>query len=265
MEDFFFEFNDDKSGLVVTYRYGVKGVVEFPSSHEIDGVTYPVVKIGGLEFRDRAYGLRGFSDQTGVVIPDSVTEIDKDAFRYCESLKHVEIPNSVKRIGSGAFFDCISLTNIVIPDSLSEIEDSVFSGCKNLNEIVIPNSVKRIGNEAFSECYKLKRITLPNSLVSIGDECFRFCFGLEHIALPNSLKRIGEDAFKYSKWNAVTFPNEAFRQAFLYCYDPPEDAVYEVKDYRFESFVMNNFGHRPGKYHFEAIVFDDAADDCNAC
>jgi len=40
---------------------------------------------------------------TNVIIPDSVTRIDDDAFFGCSGLTSIEIPNSVASIGHTAF------------------------------------------------------------------------------------------------------------------------------------------------------------------
>lgn len=42
-----------------------------------------------------------------VILGDSVTEIDDDAFMDCTSLYEIDIPNSVTEIGNRAFEGCI--------------------------------------------------------------------------------------------------------------------------------------------------------------
>lgn len=49
-----------------------------------------------------------------VVIPESVTEIEYEAFRECEKLKSVVIPESVETIGSSAFQYCKGLESVTI-------------------------------------------------------------------------------------------------------------------------------------------------------
>ncbi|MBR1859967.1 MAG: leucine-rich repeat protein, partial [Selenomonadaceae bacterium] len=43
---------------------------------------------------------------TSVNIPNSVINIDFEAFAYCTGLTSLTIPNSNTRIGDGAFYRC---------------------------------------------------------------------------------------------------------------------------------------------------------------
>jgi hypothetical protein len=49
---------------------------------------------------------------TSVIIPNSVTTIDKTAFQSCTNLTSVTIPASVTSIGNSAFFGCDTLTSV---------------------------------------------------------------------------------------------------------------------------------------------------------
>ena len=81
--------------------------------------THPVGSVGS-----RAFG--NCDELTGIVIPDSVTNIESFAFYECTGLTGVTIGEQVKNIGSWAFAFCSGLTNVMFPDSLTRIEDDAF-------------------------------------------------------------------------------------------------------------------------------------------
>ena len=132
---------------------------------------------------------------TELIIPNSVTRIDKCAFYHCSSLKSVTIPNSVTSIGSDAFIGCTGLTSVTIGNSVTSIGSSAFAGCSSLKNITTGNSVTYIGGSAFSGCGGLTSITIPNSVTSIGHSAFENCSGLTSITIPNSVTSIGDFAF----------------------------------------------------------------------
>ena len=49
-----------------------------------------------------------------ITIPNSVTSIGNEAFRYCKSLTSVSIGNSVTSIGNYAFHYCSDLASITV-------------------------------------------------------------------------------------------------------------------------------------------------------
>ena len=132
---------------------------------------------------------------TDVTIPESVTSISEQAFRYCSGLTSVTIPNSVTSIGEQAFYYCIGLTSVTIPNSVTSIGRETFRGCRGLTSVAIPNSVTSIGQSAFNGCSGLTSVDIPNSVTSIGYWAFSGCRGLISITIPNSVTSIGGGAF----------------------------------------------------------------------
>ena len=162
-----------------------------------------------------------------IVIPNSVTRIDKFAFYQCRNLSSIEIPSSVTNIGDSAFRDCTSLTSITIPfigerkdgtgntnfdiifgsrvpSSLknviitdgTNIARSAFKDCTGLTSIEIPDSVTSIGEGAFYNCTSLTSVEIPDSVTSIGRSAFFGCKNLESIVISNSVTNVARDAFK---------------------------------------------------------------------
>ena len=70
------------------------------------------------------------------------------------------IPNTVTEIGKNAFCYCSKMTSITIPDSVTTIGAGAFEGCSSLTEITIPQSVTSIGSDAFVYCGKLMAINI---------------------------------------------------------------------------------------------------------
>ncbi len=90
-----------------------------------------------------------------VFVPQGVTEIGNDAFRWGPVLRYIILPDSIVRIGDYAFSDCRDLVDISIPLNLKSIGARAFAWCINLRHLEIPDSVKNIGPDAFYRCNNL--------------------------------------------------------------------------------------------------------------
>ena len=59
-----------------------------------------------------------------VLLPDTVTEIEAEAFSGCTSLEKINTPNNLKTINEKAFLNCSSLKEISFPEGLTFIGDN---------------------------------------------------------------------------------------------------------------------------------------------
>ena len=139
---------------------------------------------------------------TSIKIPDSTVKIGCYAFANCSGLKSVDIPRSVKKISEG-MFACCGISSFTIPDWIVEIEEGAFCNCKNIKSITIPDTVEKIGKGAFYLCSALISINIPKTIQKIEDDAFCGCIcltsitfdGDESYAIPDSITEIGSNAF----------------------------------------------------------------------
>ncbi len=157
-----------------------------------------------------------------VILPDSITEIRRDAFNGCNLIKSIAIPNNVTHIREGAFHWCFNLESIKLPDNLQEIGNNAFIDCRQLKEVVIPDSVTTLGRDAFYACRNIESVTLSKSLTSISGGAFFRCSKLRSIYIPEGVTTIGSGAFEncYSL-QSIILPQslqEIQKWAFEKCY-----------------------------------------------
>lgn len=135
------------------------------------------------------------SSSTDIVLPPSVTSIEKWAFKNCICLQSIIFPNSLTSIGEGTFEGCQSLKAITLPDSVTSIGICAFRWCESLNSIILPNSLSTIETNNFYGCSSLRSIDLPPSINYIGDDAFEGCQSLKAIYFGNPTTTITGNPF----------------------------------------------------------------------
>ena len=143
-----------------------------------------------------------------IYIPDAVTEMGREVFYGCRSLRQVRLSPNLTKLDVYAFFGCQELEHIELPNSLEGIETFAFQACYKLKEIEIPASVRYIGGAAFDDCRAMHHVTFHEGLDSIGNSAFRNCLQLNDVTLPASLRVMEhcnfEDATLVARFKSVT-------------------------------------------------------------
>ena len=123
-----------------------------------------------------------------ITLPDTVTNIDTNAFSGCSSLSYIRFSGGLTNIGESAFSNCSALTVLLLPDRLKTIEKCAFSGCSSLKDLFFPASLTSIGSNAFSNCVKLVNLEYlgkTNSLSNSSNNVFSNSSYPTNLYLPN--------------------------------------------------------------------------------
>ncbi|MBQ4033905.1 MAG: leucine-rich repeat protein, partial [Paludibacteraceae bacterium] len=173
-----------------------------------------------------------------IKMPDTIAEIEDNAFEKCNGLARIILPNTLTKIGERAFLFCEDLKYVYIPASVTEIGTAPFSGCDNIEcieldpansvyrsgdgviikgdtalfgtpgykgTVTLPNTVRKLGKYCFFQ-NQLKQIVLPDSLTELEYLSLSSCKNLTEIVLPASLKSIGADSMSSLVIKELTIP-----------------------------------------------------------
>ena len=138
-----------------------------------------------------------------LIIDSSVKKIANFAF-YSQKLTSVVIPNSVTDIGYNAFKYNFDLKSVVISNSITIIQSDTFSGT-DLTSVVIPDSVVKIDRYAFFSNDELSLIKFGKSLIEIGDAAF-YGAAFVNLDIPDTVTTIASGAFSQNnKLKSITY------------------------------------------------------------
>lgn len=172
---------------------------------------------------------------TEILLPQSLTTIESNAFFYCLELQNVCIPNNVNTIKDYAFNQCSGIQafygKYASSDNRCLIKDGViisfatsgidtyntpldanaigkyaFSGA-TISSLTVTDNIKTIGFSAFS-LSRLKCVDLPNFITTIPSNAFISCYELTSCNIPSGVTTIGSTAFQ-NCWalKTITLPN----------------------------------------------------------
>jgi len=162
-----------------------------------------------------------------VVLPSSITSIEKNAFYSCSNLSEIVGMDRVGNVGNGAISYTALEKNseyiiagntlakyngkgkkVIIPEGVEVISEKAFyyskysgNGEDKLEEVVLPSTLKCIEKEAFSGRTVLKKINLPDGLLSIKYGAFADCKSLESLVIPASVTEIESCALPTNRYS----------------------------------------------------------------
>ena len=175
----------------VTLKNGVRSIGEdaFRDCSSLEGVIFENTVLEKIS--DGAFW--GCSALSSIALPDSVTEIERNAF-FETGLRNIQLPEKQTLIGGGAFCNCKNLKQVQLPPQLKELGEGAFFNCENLAQIQLPSQLNKLGTDAFRDCTSLDKIDIPAGLKQI--ESATFCnTGLTSVTLHEGLTKIEDWAF----------------------------------------------------------------------
>ena len=175
----------------VTLKNGVRSIGEdaFRDCSSLESVIFENTVLEKIS--DGAFW--GCSALSSIALPDSVTEIERNAF-FETGLRNIQLPEKLTLIGGGAFCNCKNLKQVQLPPQLKELGEGAFFNCENLTQIQLPAQLNKLGTDAFRNCTSLDKIDIPAGLTQIEPDTF--CnTGLTSVTLHEGLTKIEDGAF----------------------------------------------------------------------
>ena len=203
-------------------RIGRRKKYQVPCKVVINGVEFT---IDGIDYG--AY--RRNKTIRHLIIPDTITHLDEDAFRPMPNLRSVYIGKGVRILQMWNLGSCGKLQSLTIstenphlqvhdglvlskdgkmlytslfdrrhydiPDGVETVNQIAFWYNQRLESISFPSSLRTVGDNSFSFLPRLRKLVLPEGLEKISTQCFQMCENLEYVDLPSTLKQLDTHAF----------------------------------------------------------------------
>ncbi len=192
------------------------GVMNVPSTVEVDGVTYDVVLINGgalSEYAPRDRVERNIEDwdisrewtyPTSIVLPDSIRYIGGDAFAHHNywdeenevhnGLESVTLPKEVKWIENGAFVGSWLITEFKNLDAYGAESDNPY-------RLTSDGAIVSVWDENYLHTYPYgstaTEYTVPDDISGIGNSAFHDAMNLVSVTLPEGVRWLDNEAFAW--------------------------------------------------------------------
>ena len=158
-----------------------------------------------IQIPDAAFWGAGLAE---LLLPESLQQIDDQAFLDTKSLQTLVLPEAVVRIGMEAFRDS-GLEKVQLSNRLNRLGERAFYNCFRLKDVRSggkwngQSGVMEVG--CFENCVMLENIELPSSLVELKGWTFIGCNRLTAVTVPERVVKIGYDGLDGGNVSVITF------------------------------------------------------------
>lgn len=230
---------------------------------EIGSCAFYRTLIGSVSFSPRLnrIGLQAFcycTSLTGTLtLPETLTSIGGEAFKFCSFTGELHLPNNLERIGSMAFYNAgYFVGNLRMPDKIKAVPEYAFENCGFTGQLDLNNATE-LGYSSFYGCGfsgdliipegtieipegfmwasvngRLNSIVLPKTLKSIGAHAFYLQSKLKKLSMSDGLVSIGEGAFANCDLLSLELPSSLQiiqKDAFQECYNISNITCYAIE------------------------------------
>lgn len=242
IDGIYYNLNHTTRTAQVTYGdNNYSGNITIPQTVFLNNNEYTVTSIGYQAFCNAGWDLLN-----SLTLPETIEEIEMEAFAYMGIGLKLTIPKNVKTLGHNVFgwnrcdtiifnakcvknfgqlwYDCSTKVIIIGPD-VDTIPSNMFNELGSLEKIEMHNNVKYVGTNAVNRT-KLKypaynskilvavpkthntNFIIPEGIEVICAYAFEGCTSLPSVIMPYSVKSIGERAFfDCGIINAINLPS----------------------------------------------------------
>lgn len=184
----------------------LSGVVDIPSTIDIDGTVLTVTSIGEKAF-EGCY-------VTEFILPSTLKKINRFAFAKCNYLTSITIPASVYQLGYNPFKSCTHLTKILVEEgnttfksvdgvliSTDETKSTLYSYpcAKEDTKYQIPEGVIKVGPYAIMDNPYLEEVTFPDETKTIGPYAFTGCKYLQRLYFGTGIEYMQAPVFLWDE------------------------------------------------------------------
>ena len=177
---------------------------------------------------------------TALVLPASLTRLEKSALNGCTNLSDVTFTPGDKPLVIGATaFSNTGLSSFAVPARVVSIDKGAFYGVglttltfeadsklgyigeyafysTSLTSLDLPASLRELGDLAFARCQNLTTVVLPEGIVKIGNSLFENCTRLESVTFPSTLTELGNYTFRILKTDAEEYHYTSFLRHVIF-------------------------------------------------
>lgn len=97
---------------------------------------------------------------TSLTINRTVRSVGAYGFRGCTMLTSLVLPTSLEIIYTSSFQNLTSLVSLVIPEGVTDLYPDAFAGCSSLKTIIVPSTMLNMHSGCFDNCFVCESITL---------------------------------------------------------------------------------------------------------